>query len=68
MLARPLIPIRRFACLAALLGALPGCALWKPEAWDLNRLRDDRAREIDSRLSSDDPIVQNPFQAGTPSH
>jgi hypothetical protein len=53
--------------LAALLGLLPGCALWKPEKWDLNNLRDERARDIDSRLSSERSIVQNPFQASSDS-
>lgn len=58
----------RLACLGALLGALSGCALWKAEMWDLNRLRDDRARDIDSRLSEDRSFVQNPFQASPDSH
>jgi hypothetical protein len=61
VLARCLANFRRLACLAAILGLLPGCALWKPEKWDLNNLRDERARDIDSRLSSERSIVQNPF-------
>jgi len=67
VLARFLTNTRRLACLAVLVGLLPGCALWKPEMWDLNNLRDERARDIDSRLSSDRSIVQNPFQASSDS-
>ena len=58
--------IGRLFCLAMLLGALSGCAMWDavkwdPAKWNPNNLRDDRARDIDSRLSEDRPIVQNPF-------
>lgn len=35
-----------------------GCA---SEAWNLDRYRDERAKEIDARLSSDEPIIKNPF-------
>jgi hypothetical protein len=35
--------------------------MWDAEKWNLDNLRDDRARDIDSRLSEDRPIVQNPF-------
>lgn len=66
MLARRLAKFRRITFLAALFGMLPGCALWKAETWDLNRFRDDRARDIDSRLSGDRSIVQNPFQSTPP--
>ncbi|MEX2092139.1 MAG: hypothetical protein WD971_05650 [Pirellulales bacterium] len=48
-------------CLAAVLGPLAGCAMWDLDKWNLESLRDDRARDIDSRLSEDRPIVQNPF-------
>lgn len=65
MLARCLADFRRLACLAALLGLLPGCAPWKAETWNLDRFRDDRARDIDSRLSEDRSIVQNPFQTSS---
>jgi hypothetical protein len=53
---------RRFLA-ATLLLALPtaGCALSKPEMWDLNRLRDERAVDIDHRLDQNEPIVRNPF-------
>jgi hypothetical protein len=40
---------------------LGGCALWKKDAWNLNNYRDARAVDIDQRLSSEEPIVQNPF-------
>ena len=53
--------ICRFACLIAMLGLLPGCALWKAKPWSFDSLRDERAVDIDSRLSDDRPIVQNPF-------
>lgn len=58
---RFILSIGRIICLAALLMPFAGCALWKPEMWDLNNLRDERARDIDSRLSDSKPIVQNPF-------
>jgi hypothetical protein len=46
---------------ALIVAMLAGCALWKPESWNLDRFRDERARDIDSRLSSDRTIVDNPF-------
>jgi hypothetical protein len=48
-------------CLAALLGCLSGCAMWNKENWSFDRYRDERAVDIDQRLSSDEPIVKNPF-------
>lgn len=51
----------RFCGIIVLLGLLPGCALWKAETWDLNNYRDERARDIDARLSSDVPIGPSPF-------
>jgi hypothetical protein len=39
-----------------------GCAtLFDREKWDLNRLRDDRAVDIDKRLTTTQPDVPNPF-------
>jgi hypothetical protein len=35
--------------------------MWDRETWNVDRLRDDRAVDIDERLSSDEPIVKNPF-------
>jgi hypothetical protein len=43
---------------ATLLAAALGCA---SEAWNFDRYRDERATDIDTRLSSDEPIVKNPF-------
>jgi hypothetical protein len=53
--------VGRAICLAALLGSLAGCAMWDLDKLNPENLRDDRARDIDSRLSEDRPIVQNPF-------
>jgi hypothetical protein len=53
--------VGRVLCLAVVLGSLPGCATWDFHRWNLDNLRDDRARDIDSRLSEDRPIVKNPF-------
>jgi hypothetical protein len=49
------------AVLFAALGPLAGCAMWNAERWSLNRYRDERAVDIDRRLSDDRPIVANPF-------
>ena len=38
-----------------------GCA-WNLSRLNLDRLRDDRAVEMDGRLSAKTPIVENPFQ------
>ena len=35
--------------------------MWDLKKWNPENYRDDRARDIDSRLSEDRPIVQNPF-------
>ena len=53
--------VGRVCCLAVVLGSLSGCAMWDYQKWNLENLRDERARDIDSRLSEDRPIVQNPF-------
>jgi hypothetical protein len=49
------------AAVLLLLVPLGGCALWNADHWSLNRLRDERAVDIDQRLERNDPIVQNPF-------
>ena len=38
-----------------------GCAMWGRDRWDLSRYRDDRAADIDQRLSSDEAVVKSPF-------
>lgn len=35
-----------------------GCA---SESWNLEQYRDDRAVDIEDRLTREDPIVKNPF-------
>jgi hypothetical protein len=52
---------RLAACLLLALGPLAGCAAWEADHWSFDRLRDERAVEIEQRLSHDQPIVQNPF-------
>jgi hypothetical protein len=47
--------------LVALLVPLSGCARWDSEKWNLDQLRDERAVDIDQRLSTREPIVKNPF-------
>jgi hypothetical protein len=53
--------IGRLGCLAIVLGPLSGCATWDAEKWNPARYRDERAADIDGRLSSKEPIVNNPF-------
>jgi hypothetical protein len=55
---------RRICYVAAvlLLFLTGGCAtVFNRETWDLNRLRDDRAVDIDKRLMTTQPNVPNPF-------
>jgi hypothetical protein len=46
---------------------VPGCSLWSQtkekvaENLNMDKYRDNRAVDIDQRLSSPDPIVKNPF-------
>jgi hypothetical protein len=57
--------LRRIGCIAVCLfvslGPMAGCALWDAERWNIDRYRDERATDIEQRLSSQEPIVQNPF-------
>ena len=48
---------------ALLAGALilAGCARWQSRKFDFSQLRDDRAVELDHRLSKARPAVQYPF-------
>ncbi len=41
--------------------ACSGCGLWKPDVWNVDRYRDDKALDIEKRLNRDKPIVANPF-------
>jgi hypothetical protein len=41
---------------------VPGCAGWNADRWDLSRLRDERAVEIEQRLTREQPVVKSPFQ------
>jgi hypothetical protein len=75
--AKFLSPIRRqtlsrrwsyFSCRLAALAAvvapllsLGGCAMFHKDFWNMDRYRDERAADIDSRLSKNVPIVKNPF-------
>ncbi|MEX2308020.1 MAG: hypothetical protein WD738_10530 [Pirellulales bacterium] len=38
-----------------------GCAQWDRDRWNIERLRDERAVDIDHRLDQAAPPVQNPF-------
>jgi hypothetical protein len=44
-----------------LLPSAVGCAFFQPENWNPSKYRDERAVDIDKRLDSREPIVQNPF-------
>jgi hypothetical protein len=35
--------------------------MWDAETWNPAKYRDERASDIDQRLSSREPIVNNPF-------
>jgi hypothetical protein len=57
--------IRRLIYLGASMLLIPlagGCAAWNAERWSFDSLRDERAVDIERRLSSDKPIVENPFR------
>jgi len=59
--ARLIATIGWAGCLAVVLGPLAGCAMWDAQRWNPANYRDERARDIDQRLSSRDPIVKSPF-------
>jgi hypothetical protein len=40
---------------------ISGCASWNLDRFSINKLRDDRAVDIDKRLEGTKPIVVNPF-------
>jgi len=54
---------RRTVAVAAILSLVltSGCAMWDRDRWDLSRYRDERAVDIDQRLSSDEAVVKSPF-------
>ena len=54
----------RLAALAAIIAplvSLGGCAMFHKDFWNMERYRDERAADIDSRLNKNVPIVKNPF-------
>ena len=54
----------RLVALAAVvvpLLSLGGCAMFHKDFWSMDRYRDERAVDIDSRLNKNEPIVKNPF-------
>jgi hypothetical protein len=54
---------RRLALAVTLMATLPGvgCSMWKMNGWNLDQLRDERARDIEDNLSRKEPIMANPF-------
>jgi hypothetical protein len=58
---------RPAVCLLLALVLLPGCSLWNrtkekaKENLNMDKYRDNRAVDIDQRLSNPEPIVKNPF-------
>jgi hypothetical protein len=54
----------RLAALAAIVApllSLSGCAMFHKDFWSVERYRDERAVDIDTRLNKKEPIVKNPF-------
>jgi len=49
------------AVIVAPLVSLGGCAMFHKDFWAMDRYRDERAADIDNRLSKNVPIVKNPF-------
>ena len=51
------------AVVAAPLILLGGCRMWnfQKDFWNMDRYRDERAVDIDTRLNKNVPIVKNPF-------
>ncbi|MEM9184894.1 MAG: hypothetical protein AAGB00_00190 [Planctomycetota bacterium] len=65
MIVRPASAPLLIACLLlwCLLLAATGC-LTKQYNWDIDRLRDPRAADLDKRLTAQPPAVANPFATG----
>jgi hypothetical protein len=53
--------LKRLILVAWVAAPLAGCAMFDTDRWQLDRYRDERAVDIDRRLSEDVPIGQNPF-------
>jgi hypothetical protein len=53
--------VTALAAILATLGSLGGCAMFHKDFWNVDRYRDERAVDIDSRLNKNVPIVKNPF-------
>jgi hypothetical protein len=54
----------RLIALAAVVApflSLGGCAMFHQGFWSMDRYRDERAVDIDSRLNKNETIVKNPF-------
>ena len=51
------------AAIAAPILSLGGCRAWnfQKDFWKVERYRDERATDIDNRLSKNQQIVKNPF-------
>jgi hypothetical protein len=49
------------AAVLPLLMAAPGCQMWNANGWNFDRLRDDRAVDVERRLDRDEPLVKSPF-------
>jgi len=49
------------AAVLSLLCSMPGCMLWQGDRWNFDTFRDQRAVDIDHRLTGPAPIVKNPF-------
>jgi hypothetical protein len=45
----------------SVLAATAGCRASLADRFDMSRLRDDRAAELDDRLSKREPFIKNPF-------
>jgi hypothetical protein len=62
---QPFYSTRRAIGLAAIVSSsvvAAGCMSWPKDRWSFDRLRDDRAIDIEQRLDRTEPIVKNPFE------
>jgi hypothetical protein len=50
-----------WAVITLLIAPLAGCVLFHKDTWNLDRLRDERAVDIERRLERKEPIVKDPF-------